>query len=104
MIHLYNIYSVKLLFEHISSSNSLPSKTFEETINIVRAERMDDVDRLVKQHFKDFTYTNELGESTTIKLVMILDIFKLIDNIEESLDFGEVYSRHLVFDEDISFA
>lgn len=97
-----NIYSVKLLFEHVNSSESIPNKTFEETINIIRAAKIEDVDALVKEHFKDFTYSNDFGKKTTIKLVMILDIFKLVDNIEEVLEFGEVYSRHMIFDKNVS--
>lgn len=92
-------FSVKLLFEHISSPESMPNKTFEETINIVRAPRFEDVDRLVKEHFKDVTYTNAFGEKTVIKLVMILDVFEMVDKIEESLEFAEVYSHHIILDE-----
>ncbi|MFB5087433.1 DUF4288 domain-containing protein [Psychrobacillus sp. PGGUH221] len=101
MILLSNIYSVKLLFEHISSPESMPNKTFEETINIVRADKLEDVDGLVKQHFKDVTYANAFGETTTIKLIMILDVFELVDNIEECLEFGEVYSHHIILDEEV---
>ncbi|TQR21510.1 DUF4288 domain-containing protein [Psychrobacillus vulpis] len=96
-----NIYSVKLLFEHISSPESMPNKTFEETINIVRAAKIEDVDGLVKEHFKDVTYTNAFGEITTIKLVMILDIFELVDSLEKSLEFVEVYSHHIILDDEV---
>ena len=78
----------------------MPSKTFEETINIIRAPRLEDVDRMVKEHFKDIAYTNALGEKTVIRLVMILDVFELVDDIEESLEFVEVYSHHIILDEE----
>lgn len=97
-----NIYSVKLLFEHVVSPDSVLNKTFEETINIIRAASMEEVEGLVKKHFKDITYTNVFGEITTIKLVTILDTFELVDNLEESLEFVEVYSQHMILDEEIS--
>lgn len=77
------------------------NKTFEETINIVRAARIEDVEGLVKEHFKDVTYKNAFGEITIIKLVMIIDVFELVDNIEESLEFGEVYSHHIILDDEV---
>lgn len=100
VIIMENTYSVKLLFEHISSPESIPHKTFEETINIVRAANIEVVEGLVKEHFKEVTYTNANGEITTIKLVMVLDIFELVDSIEESLEFVEVYSNHIKLDEE----
>ena len=98
---MYKIFSVKLLFEHISISGTLANKMFEETINIIRAVKIEDVDRLVKAHYKDVTYKNIFGEDTTIKLVMILDVFELVDNIEESIEFVEVYSQHIFVDEEV---
>lgn len=99
---MYKIFSVKLLFEHISLSGTMSNKIYEETINIVRAVKLEDVDRLVKAHYKDVTYKNIFGEETTIKLVMILDVFELVDNIEESLEFVEVYSQHIIVDEEVT--
>lgn len=99
---MYKIFSVKLLFEHISSTDTMSNKIYEETINIIRAVKLEDVDRLVKAHYKDVTYKNIFGEDTTIKLVMILDVFELVDNIEESLEFVEVYSQHIILDEEVT--
>ncbi|MCZ8534394.1 DUF4288 domain-containing protein [Psychrobacillus psychrodurans] len=99
---MYKIFSVKLLFEHISSTDTMSNKIYEETINIIRAVKLEDVDRLVKAHYKDVTYKNIFGEDTTIKLVIILDVFELVDNIEESLEFVEVYSQHIILDEEVT--
>ncbi|SDN40842.1 protein of unknown function [Psychrobacillus sp. OK028] len=99
---MYKIFSVKLLFEHISLSDIMANKIYEETINIIRAVKLEDVDPLVKAHYKDVTYKNIFGEDTTIRLVMILDVFELVDNIEESLEFVEVYSQHIIVDEEVS--
>lgn len=99
---MYKIFSVKLLFEHISSTDTMSNKIYEETINIIRAVKLEDVDRLVKAHYKDVTYKNIFGEDTTIKLTMILDVFELVDNIEESLEFVEVYSQHIILDEEVT--
>lgn len=98
---MYKIFSVKLLFEHISLSDKLSNKIYEETINIIRAVKLEDIDSLVKAHYKDVMYKNIFGEDTTIKLVMILDVFELVDNIEESLEFVEVYSQHIIADEEV---
>ena len=99
---MYKIFSVKLVFEHISSTDTMSNKIYEETINIIRAVKLEDVDRLVKAHYKDVTYKNIFGEDTTIKLAMILDVFELVDNIEESLEFVEVYSQHIILDEEVT--
>lgn len=99
---MYKIFSVKLLFEHISLSDILSNKIYEETINIIRAAKIEDVDPLVKAHYKDVTYNNIFGEETTIKLVMILDVFELVDDIEETLEFVEVYSQHIIVDEEVT--
>ncbi|WP_419960106.1 DUF4288 domain-containing protein [Psychrobacillus sp. BM2] len=99
---MYKIFSVKLLFEHISLSDTLSNKIYEETINIIRAAKIEDVDPLVKAHYKDVTYKNIFGEETTIKLVMILDVFELVDDIEETLEFVEVYSQHIIVDEEVT--
>jgi hypothetical protein len=80
----------------------MSNKIYEETINIIRAVKLEDVDRLVKAHYKDVTYKNIFGEDTTIKLAMILDVFELVDNIEESLEFVEVYSQHIILDEEVT--
>jgi len=99
---MYKIFSVKLLFEHISLSSSTSNKIYEETINIIRAVKLEDVDKLVKSHYKDVIYKNIFGEDTTIRLVMILDVFELVDNIEESLEFVEVYSQHIIAEEEVT--
>ena len=99
---MYKIFSVKLLFEHISLSGTISNKIYEETINIIRAAKIEDVERLVKAHYKDVIYKNIFGEETTIRLVIILDVFELVDNIEESLEFVEVYSQHIIVDEEVT--
>lgn len=99
---MYNIFSVKLLFEYISSPKHIPDKTFEETINIIKADKVEDINGLVVEHFKDLIYTNALGGVTTVKLVKILDIFELVENIEEIANYTEVYSRYILFENDIS--
>ena len=47
------------------------------------------------------TYLNGEGGSTTVRLAKILDIFELVDDLDESLDFKEVYSRHFLFEQDV---
>ncbi|STX08857.1 Uncharacterised protein [Kurthia zopfii] len=97
-----NFYSVKLLFESVVSLNLSPEKIFEERIILVQAENSDDISNLVYSKFPPDTYSNSEGGFTTIQLVEILDVFELVDDIEESLNFKEVYSRHLIFEQDVT--
>lgn len=104
VIVMYGLYSAKLLFESVVSPNLSPEKIFEERIILVRAESSDIISELIYKKFPSDTYLNSEGGSTTIRLVKILDVFELVDNLEESLDFKEVYSRHLLFEQDIDAA
>lgn len=101
---MYGIYSVKLLFESLVSPNLSKEKVFEERIVLVRAKNLEDISELVYKNFPSDTYLNAEGGMTTNQLVKILDIFKLVDNLEESLDFKEVYSRYLLFEQEIDAA
>ncbi|MEH7227358.1 DUF4288 domain-containing protein [Bacillus safensis] len=97
------MYSAKLLFESISSPSSIPDKIFEERIVLVKAMNQRKVKEIVKQGFPEETYDNAEGGQTNIKLAAILDIFELVDHLEQkSLHLSEVYSRHLIFDEETS--
>ncbi|MEK4423808.1 DUF4288 domain-containing protein [Solibacillus sp. FSL K6-1523] len=98
---MYGVYSVKLLFESFVSPNLSSEKIFEERIILVRAENLDEINELIYKKFPADTYLNGEGGSTTVQLAKILDIFELVDDLEESLDFKEVYSRHLLFEQDI---
>ncbi|MFS0653965.1 DUF4288 domain-containing protein [Bacillus sp. 179-C3.3 HS] len=100
---MHHIYSAKLLFESISSPNDSDDKIFEERIILVRAKNRRKVKHIVKDSFPDDTFENANHGQTTTKLVAILDIFELVDRIEDqSIHFIEVYSRYLLFDKDIS--
>ncbi|MCM3138577.1 DUF4288 domain-containing protein [Bacillus safensis] len=100
---MQRIYSAKLLFESISSPSNIPFKIFEERIVLVKAKNQLQVKEIVKQGFPEETYDNAEGGQTNIKLAAILDIFELVDHLEQkSLHLSEVYSRHLIFDEETS--
>lgn len=99
---MYGIYSVKLLFESTTLPDLGSEKIFEERIILVRAEKDDDIKDLVYKNFPSDTYLNGDGGMTTNQLVEILDIFELVDNLEESLDFKEVYSRYLLVEKDVT--
>ncbi|MFP3419494.1 MULTISPECIES: DUF4288 domain-containing protein [Bacillus] len=97
------IYSAKLLFESISSPSVRSDKIFEERIILVRAKNHRKVKEIVKHSFPEDTFDNADGGQTTTKLAAILDIFELVDNLEEEpLHLSEVYSRHLIFDKETS--
>ncbi|MBW4854007.1 DUF4288 domain-containing protein [Bacillus safensis] len=100
---MQRIYSAKLLFESTSSPSNIPDKIFEERIVLVKAKNQLQVKEIVKQGFPEETYDNAEGGQTNIKLAAILDIFELVDHLEQkSLHLSEVYSRHLIFDEETS--
>ncbi|WP_301109661.1 DUF4288 domain-containing protein [Sporosarcina sp.] len=99
---MYGLYSVKLLFESIYKPNESTETVFEERILLVRTEVPDEISRLVHNQFPPDTYENSSGGLTTIKLVKILDVFDLVEDLEESLHFKEVYSRHLLFGKNTS--
>ncbi|MEK3972905.1 DUF4288 domain-containing protein [Bacillus sp. FSL M7-0558] len=97
------IYSAKLLFESISSPSSMPDKIFEERIILVRAKNHCKVKDIIQKNFPEETFDNAEGGQTTIKLAAILDVFDLVDDLDqEPLHLSEVYSRHLIFDEETS--
>ncbi|WP_224925591.1 DUF4288 domain-containing protein [Bacillus pumilus] len=97
------LYSAKLLFESISSPSNMPDKIFEERIILVRAKNHRKVNDIIKKSFPEETFENAAGGQTTIKLVAILDVFELVDHLDqESLHLIEVYSRHLIFDKETS--
>ncbi|WP_162805738.1 DUF4288 domain-containing protein [Sporosarcina sp. PTS2304] len=98
---MYGLYSVKLLFESNYHPDSIAERVLEERIVIVRAKHFTEIESLIKKKFPPDRYKNAEGGITTSTLVGILDIFELVDNIEKSLEFAEVYSRHLLVDKDI---
>ncbi|TFW45532.1 DUF4288 domain-containing protein [Bacillus sp. 005/A4HT-01/001] len=100
---MHELYSAKLLFEFIPSPKVRPDKVFEERIVLVKAKDQNEVKKIIKKSFPDETSGNGDYGQTTTKLVSILDIFELVDNLEkEPLHLSEVYSRHLIFDEETS--
>ncbi|MEN2446471.1 DUF4288 domain-containing protein [Bacillus sp. JR_15] len=97
------IYAAKLLFESISSPSSMPDKIFEERIILVRAKNHCKVKDIIQKNFPEETFDNAEGGQTTIKLAAILDVFELVDDLDqEPLHLSEVYSRHLIFDKETS--
>ena len=94
------IYSVKLLLESIVVPDPPPpSKTFEETIVLIRSDNKESIEKMVREHFVDHSYENAVGGMTTWRFVTILDIFELVDHFDEDVHFKEVYCRYLPFDE-----
>lgn len=96
------LYSVKLLLESTVIPHDNSSKTFEETIVLLRASRQEDIELKIHSHFVDLTYENALGGQTTWSFVTILDMFEVVDQFDGDVDFKEVYSRFLPFDEMLS--
>ncbi|KLV21645.1 DUF4288 domain-containing protein [Bacillus altitudinis] len=100
---MHKLYSAKLLFESSSSPKVRPDKIFEERIILVRAKNNRKVKQIVKDHFPDETFENGDHGQTTTKLVAVLDIFELVENLDEApLHLSEVYSRYLLFDQETS--
>ena len=99
---MYGIYSVKCLFESISTPIDCSEKVFEERILLIKTDDPETIpERLVKR-FPPDTYDNSAGGVTTIQLVQVLDIFELVEDVEQPIDFTEVYSRHLIFEEEVT--
>jgi len=95
---LYNLFSVKLLFESTATSTINPAKIFEERIFLVKGGSSEEVCSIVKKHFKPETYENADGGINKVELVKILDVFELVDDLSESLNLKEVYSRYIIFE------
>ncbi|WP_342513341.1 DUF4288 domain-containing protein [Sporosarcina sp. FSL K6-1522] len=94
------VFSVKLLLESIVTPAPIPpSKTFEESIILLRATHKELIEQMVIEHFVNDTYENAIGGQTTWRFVKMLDIFELSDEFEGDIQFKEVYSRFLPFDE-----
>ncbi|WP_210469367.1 DUF4288 domain-containing protein [Sporosarcina sp. 6E9] len=93
-----NIYSVKLLLESTVTPNDYGTKTYEESIVLIEAERLEKVEQIIRNHYVDETYENAVGGLTTWSFVTILDIFEVNDEFEGVVNFKEVYSRFLPFD------
>lgn len=94
------LYAVKTLFESITSPTISQEKIFEERIILIEAESEAEISNLLNSKYPPDTYLNSEGGFTTNQLVKILDVFELVDNLETSRHFKEVYSRYLIFDDD----
>lgn len=91
------IYAVKSLFESVTTNIS-PEKFLKKELFFLKLG-MKEVNNLLSNNFPTDTFSNSAGGYTTNRLVKILDIFKIMDNLEESLNFKEVYSRFLLFEQ-----
>lgn len=83
-----NLFSVKLLFKSTATS----------TIFLVKGGSLDEVCNIVIKHFEPETYVNADGGINKVELVKILDVFELVDDLNESLNLKEVYSRYIIFE------
>lgn len=95
---MYNLFSVKLLFESTATSTINPAKIFEERIFLVKGRSSEEVCSIVKKHFEPETYENADGGINKVEFVKILDVFELVDDLSESLNLKEVYSRYIIFE------
>lgn len=100
---MLNKYSVRLLFQSTHLPNTSGS-FFEESIVLVNAESQERAKELIKNHFQPDTYLNAAGGQTTVSLKKILDIFQIMEDIDdEDINFKEVYSQFLIYeDEEVS--
>lgn len=99
---MYNLYAVKLLFESTVSPVISSGKIFEECIVLIQTDDQGAIPKLIEKQFPPSTYENAEGTMTTKTLVKILDIYELVDDLTTSLQYKEVYSRHLIFGEEVS--
>ncbi|MEK5036589.1 DUF4288 domain-containing protein [Sporosarcina sp. FSL K6-3457] len=97
------IYSVKVLLESTVVPNNYPTEIlFEETIRLLEVTDQDELETKVRNYFVDDTYENAEGGQVTWSLVKILDIFEVMVEFNEDINFKEVYSRYLHFDKPIT--
>lgn len=96
------IYAVKSLFESIVTPDSTSERIFEERIILVESENKEKASEQFIQHFPPDTYANSMGGLTTNRLAKILDIFELVDELGNDVNYKEVYSRFLIFDKNIT--
>lgn len=97
------LYSVKLLFSSYHKPKG-PESIFEEIVTFIEANNVSEIEELVYNHYDDMSYKNAKDGITTISLAKILDIYEIIDdmNFTDNPNFKEVYSRHLIFEGEIS--
>lgn len=96
------MYSVKLLFESTTKPKHSKGKIFEERIILVHTRSGDKIRSIIGSHFPDDSYENSEGGLTIVKLAAILDVFELVDSIDDSCHLTEVYCRFLILDEELS--
>lgn len=95
------LFSVRLLFH----STHIPDTTgsfYEESIVLIRGINEEDVNNKALKYYKPWIYDNADNGTTTVTLVRVLDVFEIIDEINDpSVDFKEVYSEFLIFNKEI---
>lgn len=103
---MYNLFSVKLLFESTYNSQPLtPEKIFEERIVLVRIDKQENIHNCMYAYFPPDTYVNAEGGMTTNQLVRILDVFELVEDIFDPMletEYKEIYSRYIIVPENTS--
>lgn len=97
-----NQYSVRLIFQ----STHVPQTTgsfFEESIVVLSANSEEEAKKLVMEYYKPDSYENAEGGVTTVTLIKIVDIFEIMDSLDDSnLDFKEVYSQFLIYEDEVA--
>lgn len=94
---------MKVLIESITSPTISPEKIFEERIILVKTNQPEEIENMIRENFPDDTYQNAEGGWTTHQVAKILDVFELVEDIEEQpIHLKEVYSRFLIFDKETS--
>lgn len=96
------MYSVKLLFESTTKPLYSTGKVFEERIILVHTTSKEHIPTVIESNFQEDCYENSEGGWTTVKLAAILDVFELVDSIDNSTHLTEVYSRYLILDEELT--
>lgn len=94
------LFSVRLLFH----STHIPDTTgsfYEESIVLIRGIDESDVNSKAVEYYKPLVYENSDNGKTTVTLVKTLDIFEVIDDLDDiNIDFKEVYSQFIIFDKE----